>query len=163
MLSIYLQSLNRIFMIVSLEFSMKYLLVYHCRSTRVPVRLYSLLSLFIYVRNILWLSSYPEKLNVYLALVNDSLCCSLVTSGIISAIISGTAISILPSFMLRFLRNSHLKPSNSKNSISRMFVYVPCLEESSVGSVTANPLLEVQYTVVITTNDAGYGPNSTWI
>ena len=82
------QSLNRIFIVFSLESSTGRLLTFHCCSTRSSVRLYSLFSLFFYVYDTLRLSSYPEKFSTYPTVFNDSLCCSLINSAIISALLS---------------------------------------------------------------------------
>ena len=45
--------------------SAELLLIFHCRSTRSPTRLYSLLSLFNHCCKLFWLSAYSEKSIVF--------------------------------------------------------------------------------------------------
>ena len=138
MLAIYPQPLPGFFIAPLVGPSAELLLIFHCRSTRSPTLLYSLLSLFNHCCKLFWLSAYSEKSITCFSVVFDSLCWSLVAyqnifldpyvslslcmhSNIIcrwvqrDICIPSTLIFVLLYIIQLFLRNSHGKPRKSQN------------------------------------------------
>mgnify|MGYP001182809866 FL=1 len=138
MLAIYPQPLPGFFIAPPVGPSAELLLIFHCRSTRSPTRLYSLLSLFNHCCKLFWLSAYSEKSITCFSVVFDSLCWSLVAyqnifldpyvslslcmhSNIIcrwvqrDICIPSTLIFVLLYIIQLFLRNPHGKPRKSQN------------------------------------------------
>ena len=117
---------------------MGHLLIFHCRSTRSLIRLYSLRSLFNRWCKFFWLSACSEKSIACFSVIFDGLCWSLVAyenifsdpyvslslcmhSHIIcrwvqrDVCISSTLIFVLLYIIQLFLRHPHGKPRKSQN------------------------------------------------